>query len=225
MKIKKHPVTVFNITMNSHGKSRAELDPNYFIYKNYFGSTRYSEEDEVYNGKILGISDLVTYESKNLLKLKIEFEKSVDDYIETCLTINKNPDFPIPYKTPLDKDIEEYYDIYEYLYDEFESGENEDYIELLWCFISQHKSNTLDDEQQIKVEIDYQDGFLAKVKDSSIISSTLINNNLVFLTSDIEELINVTVKRINSKETISKRFGTSYYPTQSAIDHIKKQLL
>lgn len=221
MNKKKYPITDCNVTMNSDGTIRAELNPNYFTYKKYFGSTRYSEEDEVYYGKILGISDFVNYESEDLESLKIQFEKAVDDYLETCLSLNRSPDFPIPYKTPTDKDIDEYYDIYEFLYDEYGSGENEDYIELLWCFISQHKDNFFDDEQQIKVEIEYKEGFIAKALEMPVFTSRLINNSLVCLTSDFEEKVGIHIKK--NRKNISNRFGISYYPTTKVIDYIKNK--
>ena len=42
-------------------------------------------------GKILGISDLVTFESEDAAGLKEEFESAVDDYLEFCKEVGKDP--------------------------------------------------------------------------------------------------------------------------------------
>ena len=38
------------------------------------------------------INDLVTYEAEYVKSLKENFEKSVDDYLETCKKLNKKPE-------------------------------------------------------------------------------------------------------------------------------------
>jgi len=50
-------------------------------YKGYRGSFEWSEEDQVFWGRILDIDDLVTYESKDKMLLVTEYHKAVDDYI------------------------------------------------------------------------------------------------------------------------------------------------
>lgn len=50
-------------------------------HRGYTGSVEYSAEDKVYFGKILHITDLVSYEAETPSKLKIEFADAVDDYI------------------------------------------------------------------------------------------------------------------------------------------------
>jgi predicted HicB family RNase H-like nuclease len=54
------------------------------IYKNYIGSVNFSEEDEVFYGKIEHVNDLITFESDNAHTLKKAFEKAVDDYLAFC---------------------------------------------------------------------------------------------------------------------------------------------
>lgn len=64
-------------------------------YKNYFGSVESSLDDMVLHGKIECIADVVTYEAESLRQLKAAFEEAVDDYLETCAAIGKNPDKPM----------------------------------------------------------------------------------------------------------------------------------
>jgi predicted HicB family RNase H-like nuclease len=63
-------------------------------YKGYIGSVGYSDEDEVFHGKLEGIRDLVTYEGTAVGSLKKAFREAVDDYLATCQRLSRNPDTP-----------------------------------------------------------------------------------------------------------------------------------
>ena len=58
-------------------------------YNGYVGSVELSLEDNVMHGRIKTISDLVTYEGKDISGLKAAFEEAVDDYIATCGLVGK----------------------------------------------------------------------------------------------------------------------------------------
>ncbi|VAW11308.1 hypothetical protein MNBD_BACTEROID03-277 [hydrothermal vent metagenome] len=64
---------------------------DYLKYEDYFGSVKFSAEDGVLYGEIIGINDLVTYEGTSIDALKSAFEEAVDDYLETCLDLEKEP--------------------------------------------------------------------------------------------------------------------------------------
>lgn len=64
-------------------------------YNGYIGSVEFSIDDEILHGKIDCINDVVTYEADNLKDLKIEFENAVDDYLDTCKLLGKEPDKPL----------------------------------------------------------------------------------------------------------------------------------
>jgi len=64
-------------------------------YKGYFGSVRYSDDDEVLHGKIEFIRDLVTYEGRDAKGLKRAFREAVDDYIALCTETGRAPDTPL----------------------------------------------------------------------------------------------------------------------------------
>jgi len=49
----------------------------------------------VCRGKILFIDDLVTYEAATPADLQREFEAAVVDYIETCASLNREPQKPL----------------------------------------------------------------------------------------------------------------------------------
>ena len=64
-------------------------------YKSYFGSIECSIEDEILFGKIECINDLVTYEGETVNDIKLAFEEAVDDYLETCSTLGREPEKPM----------------------------------------------------------------------------------------------------------------------------------
>ena len=63
-------------------------------YKGYIGTVRYSEEDELFYGKIESINDLIMFEGKSVKGLKKEFREAVADYLETCSKMGREPQKP-----------------------------------------------------------------------------------------------------------------------------------
>lgn len=60
-------------------------------YKDYFGSVEFDLEDQILHGNILFINDLITYEADTLDGLNKEFKAAVDDYLETCKLLGREP--------------------------------------------------------------------------------------------------------------------------------------
>ena len=60
-------------------------------YKGYSARPEYSAEDRIFYGTILGISDMVDFQSENSKDLEEEFHKAVDEYLEFCKEIGKEP--------------------------------------------------------------------------------------------------------------------------------------
>ncbi|WP_434340201.1 type II toxin-antitoxin system HicB family antitoxin [Motilimonas cestriensis] len=63
-------------------------------YKTYCGSYEVDFDEGILFGKIECINDLVTFEAESVPELKVAFEEAVDDYLETCAQLNKDPDKP-----------------------------------------------------------------------------------------------------------------------------------
>jgi len=63
-------------------------------YKDYEGTAELDMTRGVCRGKILFITDLVTYESSSPTDLQKEFESAVDDYLETCAILGKEAQRP-----------------------------------------------------------------------------------------------------------------------------------
>ncbi len=65
---------------------------NTLQYKGYYSNVNYSFEDGVLYGKIEGIDDLITFESESASEIEKEFQSAVDDYLEYCKEVGKEPD-------------------------------------------------------------------------------------------------------------------------------------
>jgi predicted HicB family RNase H-like nuclease len=63
-------------------------------YKDYEGTAELDMSRGVCRGRLLFIDDLVTYESTSPKNLQAEFEAAVDDYIQTCKDLGKDPQRP-----------------------------------------------------------------------------------------------------------------------------------
>ena len=65
---------------------------NYLEYKDYYGSVSYSTEDDVLYGKILGISDSISYEGQSIEEIREAFVEAVEDYFLLCEEVGKEPE-------------------------------------------------------------------------------------------------------------------------------------
>lgn len=67
---------------------------NTMTYKGYAGTVEYSADDGVLFGRVVGIDDVVSYEGESVAELRQAFQDSVDDYLEHCQSIGKEPNRP-----------------------------------------------------------------------------------------------------------------------------------
>lgn len=64
-------------------------------YLGYEGTAELDMDRGVCRGKVLFITDLVTYQADTPKELQAAFEASVDDYVETCATLGREPVKPM----------------------------------------------------------------------------------------------------------------------------------
>lgn len=64
-------------------------------YKGYEGTAEVDMESCVCRGKVLFIEDLVTYQAHDPGTLKKSFEDAVEDYLETCKELGREPRKPL----------------------------------------------------------------------------------------------------------------------------------
>ena len=62
---------------------------NFLTYKGYTGTVNFNSDENIFYGKVLGISDLVNFEGSSVKGLKESFEESINDYQETCKELSK----------------------------------------------------------------------------------------------------------------------------------------
>ena len=67
---------------------------NTMTYKGYAARIEFDDADGVLTGRLLGISDVVGFHADNVRELRTAFEEAVEDYVETCARIGKQPQKP-----------------------------------------------------------------------------------------------------------------------------------
>ena len=64
---------------------------NTMSYKGYSARIEYDDEDRIFTGRLAGIRDGVGFHAETVEDLRAAFEEAVDDYLETCATLGKEP--------------------------------------------------------------------------------------------------------------------------------------
>ena len=63
------------------------------IYKKYTGSVSLDNQTNKYSG-VVNTKDVITYEADTIELLQKEFEESIEDYLEFCITLEREPSAP-----------------------------------------------------------------------------------------------------------------------------------
>ena len=64
---------------------------NTMTYKGYSARIAYDDEDAIFIGRIAGIRDGVGFHADSVEALRQAFHEAVEDYIETCAKVGKEP--------------------------------------------------------------------------------------------------------------------------------------
>jgi predicted HicB family RNase H-like nuclease len=67
---------------------------NTMTHKGYHARIDYDGDDELFFGRIAGIQDVVGFHGETVSELKAAFHEALDDYIEACAKIGKDPQKP-----------------------------------------------------------------------------------------------------------------------------------
>ena len=65
-----------------------------FEYKGYLGSAEVDTDAFVLVGKLLFIKDVIAYSAADAKGLEAAFKEAVDDYLETCAEVGRDPEVP-----------------------------------------------------------------------------------------------------------------------------------
>ena len=63
-------------------------------YKGYEASVEFDEKAEIFFGKVLNTSDVITFQSESSKELMKEFQESVDEYLAFCENLGEEPEKP-----------------------------------------------------------------------------------------------------------------------------------
>ena len=61
-------------------------------YKGYHASIEFDSDDNIFVGEVFGIADMLSFHGSSVPELKQMFEQSIDNYLELCATIGKEPE-------------------------------------------------------------------------------------------------------------------------------------
>ena len=64
---------------------------NTMSYKGYSARIEYDDDDSIFIGRLAGIRDGVGFHADTVEALREAFREAVEDYIETCARIGKEP--------------------------------------------------------------------------------------------------------------------------------------
>ena len=64
---------------------------NAMSYKGYSARIEYDDEDAIFTGRIAGIRDGVGFHADTVEALREAFHDAVEDYLETCAKLGKEP--------------------------------------------------------------------------------------------------------------------------------------
>ena len=64
---------------------------NAMTYKGYSARIEYDDEDGIFIGRLAGIRDGVGFHADTVADLREAFHEAVEDYLETCARLGKDP--------------------------------------------------------------------------------------------------------------------------------------
>ena len=64
------------------------------VYRGYAATVEYDGDDKLWHGILDGIKDLVNFHAFEIENIEQEFHNAVDDYLDFCKEIGKEPERP-----------------------------------------------------------------------------------------------------------------------------------
>lgn len=69
-------------------------------YKGYVARIEFDDEANIFQGEVINIRDVITFQGKSVEELKQAFQDSVEDYLEFCAQRHEEPEKPFRAASP-----------------------------------------------------------------------------------------------------------------------------
>lgn len=63
-------------------------------YKGYHGHVNYDEKAKLFHGEVIGLRDVITFQGTSVEELEQAFKDSVDEYLDFCKELKREPEKP-----------------------------------------------------------------------------------------------------------------------------------
>lgn len=67
---------------------------NTMTYRGYTARIEFDDRDNIFWGRVLGITDSITFEGEAVAQLTEDFHKAIDFYLEDCVKTGRVPEKP-----------------------------------------------------------------------------------------------------------------------------------
>jgi predicted HicB family RNase H-like nuclease len=67
---------------------------NIMSHKGYNARIEFDDRDNIFVGRILGVRTMISFHGETVAKLRSEFERAVDDYVDECKEQGTKPEKP-----------------------------------------------------------------------------------------------------------------------------------
>ncbi len=64
-------------------------------YKGYSGQVEFDDEADILHGRVIDIQDVITFQGETVAEIRQAFHDSVDDYLEFCQELGREPEKPL----------------------------------------------------------------------------------------------------------------------------------
>lgn len=73
-------------------RPRRKIMKHIIEYGGYHATIEYDEDDKMFVGTVIGISDSISFDGKNIQEVKQHFKYNVDNYVDMCRKFRKQPE-------------------------------------------------------------------------------------------------------------------------------------
>ncbi len=64
-------------------------------YKGYTGKVEFDDEANILFGRVIDLTDVITFKGETVEEIRQSFHDSVDDYLEFCQELGREPEKPL----------------------------------------------------------------------------------------------------------------------------------